>query len=126
MKIGFIEPHLKLFGGIRRIIEISNRLSDKGHDVTIYHPTGTPCTWMECKAKTKKHSEILAEYHDVIIFNDPNPLDYQLASAAHARLKLFYILELYQKELLKKSSIKILFPSKLRMRILKKSFFLHV
>jgi hypothetical protein len=29
-KIAFIEPHLKVFGGIRRIVEMANRLSDRG------------------------------------------------------------------------------------------------
>ena len=37
LSIGFIEPHLEVYGGIRRILEFSNRFVDRGHDVTIYN-----------------------------------------------------------------------------------------
>lgn len=49
MKISFIEPHLKIYGGIRRIIEFANRLAERGHDVTIFHSDGTPCNWINLK-----------------------------------------------------------------------------
>ena len=38
LRLGFIEPHLLRFGGIRRMVEFSNRLVARGHDVTIYLP----------------------------------------------------------------------------------------
>lgn len=120
MKIGFIEPHLKIFGGIRRIIELSNRLTKKGHNVTIFHSDGNPCKWMECIAKIKSYDEVSEEEHDVIIFNDPNHIDYELAKKAKAKLKVFYILELYDKELLKGFNPKIYLPRNKRMLILKK------
>ena len=47
MRIAFVEPHLKLFGGIRRVLELAHRLTLRGHSVTIYHPTGEPCDWMD-------------------------------------------------------------------------------
>ena len=79
MKISFIEPHLKIYGGIRRIIELSNRLTERGHDVTIFHSDGSSCQWMKCIAKIKSHNEVLKEEHDVILYNDLNPIDYNLA-----------------------------------------------
>jgi hypothetical protein len=53
MRVAFVEPHLKLFGGIRRILELSNRLTDRGVEVTVFHPAGTPCEWMECRAPVR-------------------------------------------------------------------------
>jgi len=120
MKISFVEPHLKIFGGIRRIIEFSNRLTKGGHDVTIFHSDGRPCEWMECIATVKCCDEVLQESHDVIIYNDPNPVDYQLVKKADAKLKVFYVLELYKKELLKGLNLEIYLPRNKRMLILKK------
>jgi glycosyltransferase involved in cell wall biosynthesis len=121
VKIGFIEPHLKLFGGIRRIIELSNRLTERGHDVTIFHSDGSPCEWMECIAKIKPGCEVLDESHDVIIYNDPNPTDYQLAEKAKAKLKVFYVLALYDRSLLKGFNPRIYLPGRKGMLVLKRS-----
>lgn len=120
MKISFVEPHLKIYGGIRRIIELANRLTERGHNVTIFHSDGSPCEWMKCTAKIKSYDELLKEEHDVIIFNDPNPIDYNLVKKAKAKLKVFYVLELYNKQLLKGFNPKIYLPQNRRMLILKK------
>lgn len=110
MKIGFVEPHLELTGGIRRIIELSNRLTARGHDVTIFHSDGSDCRWMKCIAKIKSYDEVLKDEHDVIIFNDPNPIDYRLVKKANAKLKIFYVLRLYKNHLLKGINLKIYLP----------------
>ena len=53
MRLGFIEPHLRCFGGIRRMIEFANRLSARGHEVTFYLPDDAElrCDWMPCDAR---------------------------------------------------------------------------
>ena len=93
MKISFVEPHLRLYGGIRRIIELSNRLVLRGHDVTIFHSDGSPCKWLKCTAKIKSYNMLLNEVHDVVIFNDPNPIDYRLVKKAKAKIKILYVIE---------------------------------
>jgi len=120
MKISFVEPHLKLYGGIRRIIELANRLTQRGHDVTIFHSNGSHCEWMECIAKIKSYNELLKEEHDIIIYNDPNTTDYKLVKKANAKLKVFYVLGLYNNDLLKGINLKIYLPWNKRMLILKK------
>lgn len=120
MKISFIEPHLKIYGGIRRVIELANRLTERGHDVTIFHSDGSPCKWFKYIAKIKSYDEVLKEEHDVIIFNDPNPIDFALAKKAKAKLKVFYVLGLYDKKLLKGINLKTYLPWNKRMLILKK------
>lgn len=110
MKISFIEPHLRLFGGIRRIIELANRLVGRGHEVTIYHSNGSPCTWKKVIARIKPAKQVLEELHDVVIFNDPTPLNYRLANKARARLKVNYVLELWEMNLLLRWNPKLYFP----------------
>ena len=100
MKVAFVEPHLGLFGGIRRILELSNRLTDRGVEVTVFHPAGTPCDWMECRAGIRPSESLLDQPQDVVIYNDPNPEDFRLVRRAPARLKVFYVLELYETSLL--------------------------
>jgi glycosyltransferase involved in cell wall biosynthesis len=100
MKVAFVEPHLKLFGGIRRILELSNRLTARGIEVTVFHPEGTSCDWMECRARVQPSERLLDTAQDVVIYNDPNPDDFRLVRRAQARLKVFYVLELYETSLL--------------------------
>jgi glycosyltransferase involved in cell wall biosynthesis len=100
MRIGFIEPHLKVFGGIRRIVEMANRLHDRGHDVTIYHSDGSPCTWLECRARIAPGRAVLDSEHDVIVYNDPEPEDMFLAHNARSLATFYYVLHLYRRELL--------------------------
>jgi glycosyltransferase involved in cell wall biosynthesis len=119
LRISFVEPHLELYGGIRRVMELSNRLVRLEQDVTIYHPTGEPCEWMEGEAKVRPLSGLYRDDHDVIIFNDPP--DYRHVRRAKAALKVFYILCLYDREQLKKFSAKILWPRKGRMMSLKRA-----
>ncbi len=119
MKIAFVEPHLGVYGGIRRILEFSNRFVDRGEDVTVFHPSGAPCTWMECRARVRPTVELFRSDFDVVIFNDPP--DYRLVRRARARLKVFYVLELYDKDRLREWNPKILWPRKGRMLSLKRA-----
>jgi hypothetical protein len=119
MKISFVEPHLKLYGGIRRIIELANRLSAMGHEVTIYHSDGSSCEWMTCTAKTRATSGILRDKHDVLVYNDPNPRDFLLVNLARARLKVHYTLGLYAMHLLRCNDPRIFLPRNGRTLILK-------
>ena len=119
VRISFIEPHLELYGGIRRVLEFSNRFTDRGETVTIYHPSGRPCEWMECRATFRPLDELGRSPHDVVIFN--NPPDYVWARRARASLKVFYILELYDRDRLLRFDPKIFWPRKGRMLALKRA-----
>lgn len=127
MRIAFIEPHLELYGGIRRVLEFANRFVAMGEEVTVYHPSGEPCPWMECRARVRRTRELFDTDHDVVVFN--NPPDYPLARKARARVKVFYILALYDRERLKRFDPKIFWPKKGRMLALKRCLqlpFVHV
>ena len=94
MRLGFIEPHLRCFGGIRRMIEFANRLVARGHEVTFFLPEGERlgCTWMRCDAAVR---EIPARADDaeldVVLFNH-EPQWYLLDRFPRARRRVFYAL----------------------------------
>src|SRR6478735_2123767 len=71
MRIGFIEPHLGRFGGIRRMVEFANRLVARGHAVTFYLPETAEmqCTWMRCDAEIRPLQQGFAEPLDVVLYN---------------------------------------------------------
>ena len=119
MRIAFIEPHLELYGGIRRVMELSNRLTKLGDDVTLFHPTGEPCGWMTGLAKTRPTADLTREEFDAVVFNDPP--HYELAVRARARVKAFYILCLDDRDRLESFSLKILWPKKGRIMALKRA-----
>jgi glycosyltransferase involved in cell wall biosynthesis/GT2 family glycosyltransferase len=102
MHIGFIEPHLRRYGGIRRVLELSNRLVDAGHEVTIYVEEGSDprCTWMECRARVKQLPDGLEDELGAVIFNhEPHWYLAQLFERADRRV--FYALHagsLYHKQ----------------------------
>lgn len=52
MKIGWLIPGVGMFGSVREVFEISNFLARAGHDVTVFHPGGLPCTWLPNVVKT--------------------------------------------------------------------------
>jgi glycosyltransferase involved in cell wall biosynthesis/GT2 family glycosyltransferase len=93
LRIGFIEPHLGAVGGIRRILETSNRLVDRGHEVSIYLPVDQPleCDWMECKARLRQLDAAAEDELDFIVFNH-EPQWYLLRRFPRARYRVFFAL----------------------------------
>jgi glycosyltransferase involved in cell wall biosynthesis/GT2 family glycosyltransferase len=102
MRLGFVEPHLARFGGIRRMIEFANRLVARGHDVTFYLPDDVDlsCSWMPCEAAVKPISASFGDTLDVVLFNH-EPQWALLERFENARRRVFYALHyarLYGKE----------------------------
>jgi len=100
MNVAFVEPHLGVYGGIRRILELANGLAARGHTVTIYHSDGSPCTWMRCAASTAPIGDVAKARADVLVFNYPPDLPH--VRRAGCRHVVFYLLGLYRKELLRR------------------------
>ena len=44
--ISLFLPHVGVFGGVRRFIELGNAWSAMGHGVTLFHPEGTQPDWL--------------------------------------------------------------------------------
>jgi hypothetical protein len=93
LRLGFIEPHLLRFGGIRRMLEFANRLTARGHDVTFYLPDDQilNCSWMACDARIKTWSSGFQDDLDIILFNH-EPHWHLLDRFVNARRRVFYAL----------------------------------
>jgi hypothetical protein len=90
MKIGFIEPGLHVCGGIRRIVETATRLVSFGHEVIVFTPKGSRCTWLPFTATPKRLDDIKREPLDVVIFNLAE--QYKHALVSKAKKKAFWVL----------------------------------
>jgi GT2 family glycosyltransferase len=102
MRLGFVEPHLGRFGGIRRMVEFANRLVDRGHHVTFYLPDGVElrCTWMRCAAHIKPMTAGFGDELDLVLFNH-EPQWHLIERFERAPRRIFYALHyahLYDKE----------------------------
>lgn len=53
MRIALFLPHVGVFGGVRRFIELGNEWSALGHEVTLYHPDGTPPAWLAFRGRVE-------------------------------------------------------------------------
>jgi len=88
MRIGWIAPHLGCFGSIREIVELSNALVERGAEVTIHHPDGSPCAWLPCAAQIRPTSELPgAEYDLLLLVTEWLQDDYDNLLTANARIK---------------------------------------
>jgi len=89
LKISAILPHLFIFGGVRRYIELGNALISRGHTFEIYTPQGEDCSWLEFKGTVRKMSELKGSEIDVLITGSPEFFNTLVNSSA--RIKIFYL-----------------------------------
>lgn len=88
MKIAGILPHLYIYGGVRRYIEIGNELTARGHDFTLYTPAADPPTWIQSRSKVKTIDQVIQDSNDVAIGGSLKILPF--LERANARKKIFY------------------------------------
>ena len=89
MRIGAILPHMYLFGGVRRYVELSAAFTSRGHEFIIYTPEGEYPVWTELSGRCMKFSEAGGRDHDVVITGSPEYLE--TLREFPATLKVFYL-----------------------------------
>lgn len=92
MRVAFLMPGMTIAGGVRRIVDLSNHLVERGHAVTIYHPKGTPCEWLPCQARIEPTAKAPGVECDVVVFCESFPETHELALQVAARQRIFYVL----------------------------------
>lgn len=91
MKAGAILPHVGVYGGVRRFIEIGNEFSRLGHHFTLYTPRGDRPAWLPFYGGTAPIEALgVAPQADVLMCGDTGMLE--VFARAPARLKLMFIL----------------------------------
>jgi glycosyltransferase involved in cell wall biosynthesis len=97
LKIAALLPHVDVFGGVRRYLELGNALAARGHRFVLFHPAGDKPSWLEFKAETRPFSALGDESFDVAMCGEYSILP-QLDRIA-ARAKFFYfVLEGHKQE----------------------------
>lgn len=88
MRISTFLPHVGVFGGVRRFLELGNAWSALGHEVTLYHPAGDAPGWLPYRGRVAPTVAAAAGGAELAVCADPYSYD---AFRAHpARLHLYY------------------------------------
>jgi len=77
LRIGWIKPHLNTVGGVRRAIEMTNRLVGSGHDVSIITADGRKTSWLPIWSRVISIADLKRqkESFDVLIVSDPDMIE---------------------------------------------------
>jgi glycosyltransferase involved in cell wall biosynthesis len=89
LRIGAILPHLLVFGGVRRYIELGNAFSARGHEFVLFTPEGGMPEWLAFSGSASKISWLSRARLDVAICGSPELIPE--LDRAEARLKVFYL-----------------------------------
>lgn len=88
VKISAFLPHVGVFGGVRRFIELGNAWTSMGHEVTLFHPWGEPPRWLPFRGAVARLDAAAKRSADLALCADLHTYD---AFAAHrARAHLYY------------------------------------
>jgi len=88
MILGAILPHTKLYGGVKRFLELGNIFVEKGHDFCVYTPDGVAPAWFDYKGRMGTFDEIAEAPLDALWTTTPGFMPLVLQSKA--RHKIFY------------------------------------
>jgi glycosyltransferase involved in cell wall biosynthesis len=88
MRISLFLPHVGVFGGVRRFVELGNAWRARGHEVTLFHPAGEPPAWLAFSGSTLPLASARSASADLALCADPHTF---AAFAEHeAREHLYY------------------------------------
>ena len=97
MKMAALLPHVEVFGGVRRYLELGNEFVRRGHDFVLFHPRGDKPGWLGFQGTTRPFSSLEDEEFDVGLCSEYSILSQ--FEKLKARSKYFYfVLEGHKKE----------------------------
>ncbi len=97
MKIAALLPHVEVFGGVRRYIEVGNALIRRGHSFVLFTLEGKKPDWLGFRGEVKAFEAIPAEEFEVGVCSEYSILPQ--FERLTARAKFFYfVLEGHKKE----------------------------
>jgi glycosyltransferase involved in cell wall biosynthesis len=70
VRIGLFLPHVSIFGGVRRYLELGNEWVSLGHGVTLFHPAGAAPEWLPFTGLTAPLASAAGHSSDVAICGD--------------------------------------------------------
>ncbi len=88
MRIATFLPHVGVFGGVRRFLELGNEWVSSRHEVTLYHPEGTPPAWLEYRGAIAPLAAAADSRSDLAVCADPHT--YEAFRSMPAATHLYY------------------------------------
>jgi len=70
MRIALFLPHVGVFGGVRRYLELGNEWVALGHEVTLHHPDGTPPAWLPFAGRAATLAAAAGSHSDLALCGD--------------------------------------------------------
>ena len=95
MKLGVLLPHTKLYGGVKRFLELGNIFVEKGHEFYVFTPDGAPPEWFDFKGNVTRFGNLQKDFVDVLWTTTPEYVPMMLASSA--KHKIFYHVRIKEK-----------------------------
>lgn len=95
MHLGVILPHTKLYGGVKRFLELGNIFIELGHTFTVYTVEGKAPSWYDFKGETKTFADLKKDDIDALFTTEVKFLE-QLTTA-HAKRKILYHVRMTEK-----------------------------
>lgn len=89
MRIGAILPHLGVFGGVRRYLELGNRFIGRGHRFSIYTIDGARSDWLAFDGEVGSLAALRDAEHDVLLSGSPELLEH--LDDAKTLVRIFYL-----------------------------------
>ncbi len=89
MRIGAILPHLLVFGGVRRYIELGNRFIARGHRFSMFTVDGARPEWLGFDGEVGPLAALRDAEHDVLLTGSPELLEH--FDRAPAGVRIFYL-----------------------------------
>src|SRR5215472_4527989 len=88
MRIALFLPHVGVFGGVRRYLELGNEWVAMGHEVTLHHPDGTSPVWLPFAGRAAPLAEAAGTSSDLALCGDA--VTYPAFRAHRAARHLYY------------------------------------
>lgn len=95
MRFGVLLPHTKLYGGVKRFLELGNVFVEKGHDFCVFTPDGQSPLWFPYKGRMATFDDLKGAALDALWTTTPAYMPLVLQSSA--RHKIFYHVRIKEK-----------------------------
>jgi glycosyltransferase involved in cell wall biosynthesis len=89
LKIGAIIPHLLVFGGVRRYLELGNGFVSRGHSYSVITPEGRSEPWLPFKGSVRSFASLDGDSYDVLLCGSPELTG--VLDRGKALLRVFYL-----------------------------------
>jgi glycosyltransferase involved in cell wall biosynthesis len=97
VKIAALLPHVEIFGGVRRYLEIGNELVEKGHTFVLFTPKGERPDWLEFAGTSRPFESLEADRFDIGLCSEYSVLPHFDRLKAEAKF-FYFLLEGHKKE----------------------------